>query len=389
MKLSTADAVVIGGGIIGTAITYYLAKMGLQVELVERRGIAAGTSSACADALVLQTKAPGPKLTLARESVEIYRELSEELDCDLEFRNEGGMIVALNQAELDYVEGLVAKLRDGGVPVELLDSKGAREIQPALTPRLLASTYCALDCYLNPLRVSPGFARAAQRLGARVRLGAEVTGVDVQNGRVVGVLTSLGRIDTPMAINAAGIWAPAVARMVGVDLSVVPRRGQILVTEALPTVVRGRVFGAKYLMGKLQKLEGDGTTSAGSYSSGMAVGQQPHGNFIIGATREFVGEDVSTSYEAITDLARQTVELFPILHKVQIIRAFSGLRPAALEGVPTIKRYYKPEGFIVAAGHEGDGICLAPITGKIVAEIAAGHIDDYHQYGPLADQHHN
>ena len=380
MKLSTADAVVVGGGIIGTAISYYLARMGLRVELVERRGIAGGTSSACADALVLQTKAPGLKLTLASKSVRIYKGLSEELDCDLEFRNEGGMVVALNQAELEYVEGLVARLRAAGVSVDLLDGSGAREIQPALTPKVLAATYCALDCHLNPLRVSPAFARAAARLGAKMRIGTEVTGVEVQNGRVAGVMTTAGRIDAPVVVNAAGIWAPAVARMVGLDLAVVPRRGQILVTEALPQIVRGRVFGARYLMGKLQKLSGDGGVSADRYSSGMAVGQQASGNFIIGATREFIGEDRSTTHDAIADLARQTVELFPVLDGVRVLRVFAGLRPAALEGMPTIKRCPEPEGFVLAAGHEGDGICLAPITGRIAAEIVAGRIDDYHQY---------
>lgn len=380
MKLSRADAVVIGGGIIGTAVAYYLAKRGVGVELVERKGIASGTSSACADALVLQTKAPGPKLSLATESVRIYRGLSEELDYDLEFRNEGGMIVALTQAEVEYISELAARLRAGGVPVELLDNRGAREAQPALTPAVLAATHCALDCHLNPLRVSAGFARAAARLGARIRLGTEVTGIELQNGRVVAVLTSQGRIDTPAVINAAGVWAPAVARMVGLDLAVVPRRGQILVTEPLPPIVRGRVFGARYLMGKLKKLPGAGGGGVDSYSSGMAVGQQASGNFLIGATREFVGHDTSTTYEAITDLARQTVELLPSLRDVQILRAFAGLRPAAMDGMPTIKRYPEPEGFVVAAGHEGDGICLAPITGQIVADIVAGQIDDYHQY---------
>ena len=154
-------------------------------------------------------------------------------------------------------------------------------------------------------------------------------------------------------------------------------------------VVKGRVFGASYLMGKLQKLGGDEGRRASSYSSGMAVGQQPNGNFIIGATREFGGVNTSNTFKAIADLSRQTVELFPILRNVQIIRVFSGLRPAAVSGMPTIKRYSEPEGFIVAAGHEGDGICLSPITGKIVAEIVAGKIDDYHHYGSLADQNVN
>ncbi len=386
MKLSTADAVVIGGGIIGTAIAYYLVRSGVGVELVERKGIASGTSSSCADALALQTKAPGPKLTLATESVQIYRGLSEELECDLEFRNEGGMIVALNEAELEYVTALVAKMRAAGIPVELLDNRGARELQPALTPSVLAASYCALDCHLNPLRVSVGFARAASKLGARIRLGTEVIGIEVRNGCVAGVVTSRGRIDTPVVIDAAGIWAPAIAQMVGLELAVVPRRGQILVTEALPQIVRGRIFGARYLMGKLKKLPGVGGGDVDSYSSGMAVGQQANGNFLIGATREFVGHDTSTTHEAVTDLARQVVELFPSLGDVKIIRAFAGLRPAAMGGMPTIRRYPDPKGFVVAAGHEGDGICLAPITGRIVAEIVAGRIDDYNQYGPLAEK---
>lgn len=378
MKLSTADAVVIGGGIIGTSIAYYLAKMGLKVDLVERGNIASGTSGACADALVLQTKAPGPKLAMAKRSVDMYRGLGEELDFDLEFRNEGGMIAALNEAELEYVEGLVSKLRAGGVPVEMLDTGAAREIQPALTPRALAATYCALDCHINPLRVSAGYARAAMRLGASVRLHTEVTGIEVANGRVEAVLTSRGRIDAPLVVNAAGAWSPSIAAMVGIELDVVPRRGQILVSEAMPPIVRGRLFGARYLMSKLAKPSGDG--SGTGYLSGMVLGQQASGNFLIGGTREFVGFDRSTTYDGVVDLARQAVQLMPALKEMQIIRVFSGLRPAPASGLPTIQRYSELGGFIVASGHEGDGICLAPVTGEIVSEIAAGRIDDYHEY---------
>ena len=222
MKLSTADAVVIGGGIIGTSITYYLAKMGIKVELVERGNIASGTSSSCADALALQSKAPGPKLAMASRSVQLYHGLSEELDYDLEFRNEGGMIAALDEAQLEYVTGLVEKLRAGGVPVELLDGKAAREMQPALTPRALGSSYCALDCHINPLRVSAGFARAAARKGVRIHLGTEVTGIEVQNGRVTAVNTNRGSIETPMVVDAAGAWSPAIAGMVGIELDIRP-----------------------------------------------------------------------------------------------------------------------------------------------------------------------
>ena len=380
MKLSSADVVVIGGGIIGTSVAYYLARMGVGVELVERRGIASATSSACADALVLQTKAPGPKLALATRSVRLYHGLGEELDCDLEFRNEGGMIAALDESELQYVSELVARLRAHGVPVELLDARTAMELQPAITPRVLAASHCSLDCHLNPLRVSTGFARAAARLGARFHLRTEVTGIQVQRGRITAVDTTGGRIDTPVVVDAAGAWSPAIARMAGIELDILPRRGQILVTEALPPLVRGRLFGARYLMSKLAKPSGKGGSGQGGYLSGMVLGQQASGNFLIGGTREFVDFDTSTTYDGITDLARQAVELLPVLSGVQIIRAFAGLRPAPGDGLPTIRRYPEPEGFVVASGHEGDGICLAPVTGEIVAEIVAGHVDDYTQF---------
>ena len=379
MKLSTADAVVVGGGIIGCAAAYYLAKAGIGVALVERKGIASETSSACADGLLLQTKAPGVKLAMARVSVGLYRQLSEELGYDLEFRNEGGMITAANQAELEYVQGLVGRLRSEGVPVELLSGKAAQELQPVLCPDLLAATYCPLDCHLNPLRVSIGFVRAAKRLKANVYVGTEVTGIDVQHGRVRGVLTAAGRIETGVVVNAAGVWAPQIAKMVGQELPVVPRRGQILVSEAVRPLVRGRIIGARYLMSKLGKAD------PASYSSGMIFGQQASGNFIIGSTREFVGVDTSTTHDATTDLAGQLVRLAPALAKLQMIRTFAGLRPATPDGAPIIKRFAEPGGFIVAAGHEGDGICLAPITGTVVAGIVSGRIDDYHQFAALAD----
>jgi glycine/D-amino acid oxidase-like deaminating enzyme len=384
VKLPTADAVVVGGGIIGSAAAYYLAKAGFRVALVERKGIASGTSSACADGLLLQTKAPGAKLAMARASIRLYEQLGEELGCDLEFRNEGGMITASDETELDYVHGLVERLRGEGVPVELLNGKAAKELQPALASDLLASTYCPLDCHLNPLRVAVGFADAAKRLGARVYVGTEVTAIDVQRGRVAGVLTPRGRIDTGVVVNAAGVWASHIARMVGQELTVIPRRGQILVTEAVRPMLRGRIIGARYLMSKLGKAA-PSAANRSSYSSGMMFGQQAGGNFIVGSTREFVGEDASTTYEAITDLAGQLVRLVPALANVQIVRVFAGLRPATPDGAPVIKRFSEPEGLVAAAGHEGDGICLAPITGKVVAGIVSGRIDDYHQFELVAD----
>lgn len=376
------DVVVVGAGVIGTSSAYYLAKAGYRIALVDRGSVGSGTSSACGDALALQTKAPGPKMTLAAESVRMYHTLGEELDYDLEFRNEGGMVTALTEPEVEHVHALVARLSAAGVPVQLLDGRGAREIQPALSPSLLASTYCPLDCHINPLRVSFAYARAAQRLGATVFQDAEVTGISVGGGKVQSVQTNNGPIGTHLVVNAAGAWSSSIAKMAGLEVAVIPRKGQILVTEALPPTVKGRVFAARYLMSKLGKSSPDG---GADYSSGLVAGQQASGNFLVLSTREYVGFDTRSTARAVNDLAGQAAAMLPVLKGVHIVRAFAGLRPATPEGVPVIRRHPELEGMITASGHEGDGICLAPITGRLVVDLAQGRIADFHEFVDRGD----
>jgi len=384
--LPSADVVVIGGGVIGTAITYYLIKQGIQVCLVERGDLGSGTSSTCADGVLLQTKTVGPKLDLARASLRLYHGLAEELETDLEFTNDGGMLIAQTEPEIDFVRGQVEKLQHAGVQVEYLKAEEARSLQPALAPHICGASYCPEDSSVNPLKLVQAYANAAQRLGATFRTFTTVVGIERQGDKISAVLTAAGKIPTETIVNAAGIWAPALSRMVGLDLPIIPRKGELVVTEAVPPVLRGRLISANYLMSKQMPGEAGqapSTTQASPMQAGVLAGQTHSGQLLIGSTREFAGWDRRSTYRAIRELIRQTVELLPFMRHVHVLRSYAGLRPATADGLPILERSPHLPGFFVAAGHEGDGIALSPVTGKLMAELITGKIGDA-QLAPFA-----
>jgi len=363
MSVRSAQVVVIGGGVIGTAITYYLARQGVDVALVERGDIASGTSSACSGSVMMQTKGTGVKLKLALESREIYRSLNEELSNNVEYYQEGGMIVAETEEEIDYISSLAKRQRELGLKVELLDRKQAKERQPALSNHVLASTFCPLDGKVNPMKVAFSFAEAAKKKGAKIYTFTSVKNIQVRKGKVFAVVVDHGKIKTKVVVNAGGIWAPEIGKMVGLKIPIRPRRGMLIVTEVIPPTVNGSILSAKYMMSKYA--EGD----VRKFTGGLALRHTEEGNLLFGSSREFVGYDKRTTYEGVSFIIQEAVRILPVLRNVNVIRTFAGLRPATPDGLPILGEASHPKGFIIAAGQEGDGIALAPITGKLIGDL--------------------
>jgi sarcosine oxidase subunit beta len=336
---------------------------------VECGDLASGTSGACNGGIAMQTKGSGIKLKVALESREIYQSLSEALGEDLEYEIEGSMIIAETEEEVDYIHSLAEKQRMIGLNMELLSRKEIQERQPALSDCVLASTFCSIDGTINPLKVTFGFARAARKEGANIHTYTEVQGIRVHRGRVSAVITDRGNIRTEMVVNAGGIWAPEIGNMVGAEIPIRPRRGMLLVTEAIPPIIRGSLNSAKYLMSKYS--EGTSGKSGKGISGGFGLRTAKNGNLLIGSSREFVGYDNNTTFEGISFIGREAARLLPILRHVSLIRTFAGLRPSTPDGLPILGGVPEVQGFIMAAGHEGDGIALAPITGKLIADLIA------------------
>lgn len=363
----TCDIVVIGGGVIGTAVAYYAAKAGRKVVLLEKDHIAAGTSGACDGFIIMQSKNPGPHLELAMASAALYRGLAEELDYPIEYEPKGGMIVIENEIQAALIKDHVAKQAVSGLAVEILAADEARRREPALAPDLWGATYCAADAQVNPIRVAQGFSRAARRLGAEIRAGTEATGLLADRGRVVGVTTAAGDIYCEYAVVAAGVWTPEIVRPLGLDLPIKPRRGQILVTEPLPPTIRHVLLCACYLVAKYRPQDLDPAQRHNRLGVGLAIEQTADGGLLIGSTREFAGFDRATTLAGLEAVAAHARRILPGLAGVNIIRAFAGLRPYTPDGLPILGPAEGIPGLVIAAGHEGDGIALAPVTGQRIA----------------------
>jgi glycine/D-amino acid oxidase-like deaminating enzyme len=202
--------------------------------------------------------------------------------------------------------------------------------------------------------------RAARRLGATVRTGVDVQGVETDgDGAVRAVVSSAGRHPASAVVNATGTWGGEVATRFGAPVPVLPRRGFVLVTEPLPRVVRRKVYSADYVANVAASTEGLETS--------VVVEGTRGGTVLIGASRERVGFDETLSVEVVRRLAAQAVQLFPVLAGINLMRVYRGFRPYCPDHLPVIGADDRVPGVFHACGHEGAGIGLAPATGLLVA----------------------
>lgn len=367
-QIRGADVVVVGAGVTGTSIAYNLAKLGADVLVVERDDLAAGSSGACDGYVVLQTKSPGIHLRLAMESVDLCRGLSEELGYDVHYSRAGALIVIRTPAEWKVMEERARTQRAAGLNIELLDRRQVMEREPFLTGRFEGAAFSPQDGQIDPLSLNLGFARAARRAGVRFLLQTPVTRVVLDSRGVAGIDTSRGYLPCRTLVVACGVWTPLLLKPLGLDVPIKPRRGQLMVTERLPRTLNHGILDARYIAIKFDP-ELAGAEDNRFTRLGVALGleQTHHGNILVGNTREFVGYDNRTTAEGIEAMKEYAVSIAPRLKDIRIIRTFAGLRPYTPDGLPLLGPVPEIPGLVLAAGHEGDGIILAAITGRLVA----------------------
>ena len=361
-----ADAVVIGGGVIGCAVAYYLSRVGVRVTLVDRSSVGAGASSANPGSIAMATKRGGMLLQLAVASQRLHAGLGEELGADTEYGVDGNLIVAEDDGEVAYLEQLYADQRGAGVPVELVSSARCRTLNPLLEADMLGGLYCPSDAHANPFKVTQAFARAAQNHDASVLSHTPVVGIETTDDRVRAVRTPRGRVTADWVINAAGPHADEIGKMVGVEHRVIPRRGQIVVLEATEGLPAIRVSGASQLLAKHAKADDAPPRVNVSLSY---TRKARSGAVLLGSTNEFAGFDTRNTFEAVTGICLCATRFMPRLGALNVLRSWAGLRPYSASG-PLLGRVAGgPEGYLVAAGHGGDGMALAPVTGRYLAEV--------------------
>lgn len=362
--------VIIGGGVIGTSIAYHLARHNIKVTLLEKEDLASGSSGACDGLIFMQSKKPGVHLSLAMESLKRFEALKKELPFEIEFRKTGGLVIIETESEYQAMEKYVKKQQAIGLDVQLFDKTQTHKKEPLLSTSIIGSTFSPLDAQVNPINLTLGFAMAAQKNHTRIMTRTTVHEILIKNNKVTGVATNRGNISADLVVNAAGSMAGLISQMVDIHMPIKPRRGQIVVTHAGKTILNHCLISAKYIAAKYDPALADKS------GQGISMEQTDNGNLLLGSTREFSGFNKENTLSGIRKIIRQAATVLPALENFQIIRTFAGLRPFTPDGLPILGPVKSLDGFIMAAGHEGDGIALSPITGNLMSQMLLGKKPD-------------
>ena len=371
------DVIVVGGGIIGCSVAWQLGKRGKNVLLLERNDSASGSAGATDGFVGCHTKKPGPQLDLAIQSIAMFDEIMEDLGPDIDFEaNAGGLQPVEDKEQWDVLSQMVEKQRESGVDVRMISAQEACRLVPGLSPDIYGALYSPTANKVNPLRLTFAYRRLARESGVTILDGVTVTGFTLEGGRIKAVQSDHGEFPCGTVVNCCGSWAGKVAKLAGLDLPIKPRKGQLAVTEPIGFYMRPTLQCARYNVIKFhpERIKDPTVLRLGS---SMNIVQTAEGSLVFGGTREFVDFEGENTFEAIETMAKRVLRFFPQLKDVSVIRCFSGFRPYTPDGLPLLGEVSSLPGFYMAAGHEGDGIAMSPITGKLIAELIVDGAPSY------------
>ena len=379
------SVIIIGGGIVGASVAYFLTQEGIQVNLFERDECACGTTAKNTGVVDLVSRTPDQQMAITLESRRLYKVLLKILPRAFLFEERGSIMILAEGTEgtPSQLETCVRGMKALGVGAELLEPAEVKRRVPELGVETLGGLFCPIGTLVSAQAAARALLEGAARAGALIREREPVVKILTAGGGIKGVKTEKGEYRADGVVLAAGVWSPRVTEGLGLEFPILPRRGQVLVTGEIGPVSQYLIWSADYI---LQMLQGGGEkTSVGGkpqigcdettlpgFLHSFSFQQHPGGSCYLGSTREFAGFE-----ETVTDRGRETIlqsakRWFPALSNVPLARSFAGLRPWTPDHHPLIGPSARVDGLWYATGHEGDGVTLAPITGKIIAELIRG-----------------
>jgi glycine/D-amino acid oxidase-like deaminating enzyme len=366
--LKHCDVLIIGGGIIGCSIAYYASKSGRTVTIVDKGEFVSGTSSRCDGNILAIDKDPGFDSQMSLVSQHLVDELSKELEHSFEYRAPGSILVCESDEEMEAAKKWVDRQKAAGLPFRMLDRKDIRQESPYFADDLLGGLECATDSTVNPYLLAFSLLEEAKKLGAIAYRLTEVKTMRKEMNGSFTVETSNGIFSANHVVNAAGVWAPRIGAMLDLNIPIQPRKGHLIVASRQQNVGLRKVMEFGYLISKFGgKRRVDPLTE--KYGVALVFEPTESQNFLIGSSREFAGFDTKVNHEVIQCIAKRAIRFYPKMADMMIIRSYTGLRPWTEDHLPIISRVDHLPNYYIAAGHEGDGISLAAVTGKLVEEL--------------------
>lgn len=376
-----AEVAVIGGGIVGCAVAYYVAKAGIDCVLIEKNDIASGTSSRCDGNVTIVDKDPGFDSLMSWKSQELTVDLNDELDLPFEYRPLGSLLVCENDSEMEAAKEWVDIQTKAGLKFNLLDRSDLRQESPYFADDIPGGLECETDSLINPYLFCYSLIdKAVKEYGLKLHTQAEVTNITKKEAFLIE--TTNGDYTAKRVVNAAGVWAPFIGEMLGLDIPIIPRKGHIMIGARQKPVMMRNVMEFGYLMNKFGR---ERQTDARTADHGVALVLEPteSQNFLLGSSRQFVGFDDKVDINVIETMANRAIRFFPEMNDFRMIRAYTGFRPWTEDHLPIVSPVEEIPGFYIAAGHEGDGISLATVTGKLIQEMITEETDTIIPVDPL------
>lgn len=352
----TPDVLVVGGGVIGCSIAFYLSKGGVRVTLVER-GRVGGEASWATAGIVSPPHAPttAPEcVALERRSFDAYpalvAELQEATGQNVEWTRSGQLTVALDGEQASSLRETARWQREQGFEVEWLGGEAVRALEPGLASGVLGAVFAPAAGSLRGHRLTATLAEAARGYGATIVEAAPVVALLHDGDRVGGARTPAGDFYAGQVVLATGAWTGALAGLLQLEVPVHPVPGQMLAVAGVATPLRHIIAGA------------------GGYLVPRADGM-----LAAGATVDEPSFDARVTPRGLTWLAALLTQLAPAYAGARVTATWAGLRPASGDGQPLLGRAPGYDNVWLAAGHFRSGILWAPVTGQLMASsIVAG-----------------
>jgi glycine/D-amino acid oxidase-like deaminating enzyme len=392
VETKSTDVVIVGGGIVGCASAYYLAKTGVSVVVCEKGDVGLEQSSRNWG-FVRQQGRDAAELPLMMASNHIWQGLEAELQADLEWIQGGNLVLAYDEKRLELFEQWLPQAKEHGLETRLLTSQQLRQLVPAVKPKILGAMFTPSDGQAEPQKVCPAFQQAAQKQGARFMTGCAVEGIELQNGAVSGVYTEQGHIRASTVVCAAGAWSTRLMRPMGVRLPSLWVKGSVARVEPVRELTAAGVWGraafrqrrdgSLYLALGIESehpLTVDSLRFLPAFLSAYRY-NKTRVKFKLGRllVADLLGRLNDYRRYRVLDPppARKEIEQavgymqaeYEGLDRITLGQIWAGYIDLTPDLLPVIDRLDSPRGLVLATGFSGHGFGMGPIVGKLVSEI--------------------